>query len=206
MHSSCKHIVLSFFQFGIFKVFLKADFVFRLWSKWVTLFTPNVSVRGHSISAYAKHSEKLKLITPWYARVRKGKRNVSFLENSAHVLIGYPFLFVLAIKLCCSISKDFMDLWLKRCDILHKSNSVNWCKWNRTYNQNKKIAIVDKQPRKTETTCYFCVIFRFAISANSAVPAAKRVSLYIIHSNPNRAWKRYAETMKVTEYFCWPIV
>ena len=48
-------------------------------------------LRHHSCSTYAKLSEKLTFMTPWYVHVsvRSGSRNVSFSENFAHVLNGW---------------------------------------------------------------------------------------------------------------------
>ena len=45
--------------------------------------------RDHSFSTYAKHSEKLIFLTPWYAKIRlhnRGVRKVSFSESFAYVL------------------------------------------------------------------------------------------------------------------------
>ena len=47
------------------------------------------SIRDHSFSKYAKFSQKVTFLTPWYASVRvqiMGVRNVSFWENFAHAI------------------------------------------------------------------------------------------------------------------------
>ena len=69
------------------------------------LFVKIAGLWYHPFSAYAKFSEKLTFITPWYAHARKtnisyplirtrscayqGLRNVSFSENFAYVLSGW---------------------------------------------------------------------------------------------------------------------
>ena len=49
---------------------------------------------GYPLSTYAKLSEKLSFLTPWYAHVRNVSfemlRNVSFSQNFAYVLNGWP--------------------------------------------------------------------------------------------------------------------
>ena len=50
----------------------------------------SLTIRNHSFSTYAKFSEKLTFLTPWYPMLRtcacQGVRNVSFSENFAYVL------------------------------------------------------------------------------------------------------------------------
>ena len=65
--------------------------MFRLWSKWVILFAPKVSVKDHSIIAFAKYSEKQTFTTSWYAHVNKGVTSVSFTENVHTNLISFLF-------------------------------------------------------------------------------------------------------------------
>ena len=52
-----------------------------------------VNKRGHSLSPYAKFSEKLIFLTNWYAHVRvhiRGVRNIHFSGNIAYVLNEWP--------------------------------------------------------------------------------------------------------------------
>ena len=58
-------------------------------------------LRGHPLSMYAKFSKKLPFLTPWYAHVRVriwGVRNVSFSENFAYVLNGWPLTVTFQLK------------------------------------------------------------------------------------------------------------
>ena len=58
-------------------------------------------LRGHPLSMYAKFSKKLPFLTPWYAHVRvriRGVRNVSFSENFAYVLNGWPLIVTFQLK------------------------------------------------------------------------------------------------------------
>ena len=40
-----------------------------------------MAVMGHPLSTYAKLSEKLTFLIPWYAHAYQGVRDVSFSEN-----------------------------------------------------------------------------------------------------------------------------
>ena len=51
---------------------------------WKVIFV--IRFRGHRLSTYAKFSEKLTFLTPWYAEVK----NVNFSENFAYVLNEWP--------------------------------------------------------------------------------------------------------------------
>ena len=61
------------------------------------MFSGNKEKGGHPLSTHPKFSEKLTLLTPWYAhvlvhvhvRAYQGVKNVGFSENFAHVLNGW---------------------------------------------------------------------------------------------------------------------
>ena len=100
-----------------------------------------------------------------------------------------------------------MDFWLTRYGILHISNSVDWCKWNRIYKKIKKIKIKKPSSSSSRGKQGLWAIFMLYLDIQlfSALPPVKFVSLYTIHSSPSRTSTKYAKTMKVTEHFCWPI-
>ena len=67
------------------------------WAVNLQLLTKNNSsqrsISGHPLSTYAKFSEKLTFLTPWYAHIRVRIRGLEMLvvsENFAYVLNGWP--------------------------------------------------------------------------------------------------------------------
>ena len=58
--------------------------------KLETLVKNGLIIRVYPFSTYVKFSEKLTFLTPWYACAYQGVRNVSFSENFAYVLNGWP--------------------------------------------------------------------------------------------------------------------
>ena len=64
-------------------------------------------IRGHPLSTYVKLSEKLTFLTPRHALpcVYQGVRNVSFSENVAYVLNGWPLRLI-----CYQHEKDLLGL------------------------------------------------------------------------------------------------
>ena len=70
---------------------LKSSHYLHHWKATFPLLPPWSHERAHPLSTYAKFSEKLRFLTPWYAHVRvhQGVRNVSFPESFAYVLNGW---------------------------------------------------------------------------------------------------------------------
>ena len=57
----------------------------------------NRALRGYPLSMYAKFSKKLSFLTPWYVCV-SGGRNVSFSENFAYIINGWPLSYLVGSR------------------------------------------------------------------------------------------------------------
>ena len=81
--------------------------------------------KDHSFSTFAKRSDKLTFLTPWYAHMcaYQGIRNVSLSENFAHLLIEWSLLFF-PLKTQQNFLLDLWEVWNKTFWLKIKTSST----------------------------------------------------------------------------------